>query len=104
MLTCINASIKARNDHPNDPKAQHFLMQMMNWYSLSNEGKPMQPFSKNPKLEDWNPSKDEIAEILEARKIWISLGKDPNYEIPEEQINDLECRSILFNPTLTDKK
>ena len=31
----------------------------------------MQPFSKNPKLEDWNPSKDEIAEILELPPIKI---------------------------------
>ena len=63
----------------------------------------MQPFSKNPKLEDWNPSKEEIAEILEARKIWISLGKDPNYEIPEEQINILNV-AAYFNPTFNGQE
>ena len=34
MLTCINAAIKARNDHPNDPKAEIFLAATLNWYAL----------------------------------------------------------------------
>mgnify|MGYP001168106061 FL=1 len=38
MLTCINASVKAKNDHPNDPKAIAFFNATMNWYSLPNEG------------------------------------------------------------------
>ena len=38
MLTCINASIKARNDHPNDPKAIAFFNATLNWYSLPKEG------------------------------------------------------------------
>ena len=32
MLTCFNAALKARNENPNDPKAQLFFAATLNWY------------------------------------------------------------------------
>ena len=32
MLTCFNAALKARNEHPNDPKAHAFFNATLNWY------------------------------------------------------------------------
>ena len=38
MLTCINASIEARDKHPNDPKAVAFMNATLDWYFLPNKG------------------------------------------------------------------
>ena len=38
MLTCINASIEAREKHPNDPKALAFMTATLNWYTLPKKG------------------------------------------------------------------
>ena len=32
MLTCVNAAIKARNENPNEPKAQAFFIATHNWF------------------------------------------------------------------------
>ena len=32
MLTCFNAALKARNEHPNDPKAHAFFNATLNWF------------------------------------------------------------------------
>ena len=34
MLTCIDAALKARNENPNDPKAQLFFDATTNWFGL----------------------------------------------------------------------
>ena len=34
MLTCIDTALRARNENPNDPKAQLFFYATINWFGI----------------------------------------------------------------------
>ena len=59
------------------------------------------PFSPNPKLADWVPSKQQIQTITAARDIWSLVPEEEGDDLNQFKINALDVRSHL-HPEVTD--